>query len=315
MSTACPGHPLTHFAVRQALERTASVHLGRPWTSKDFVDLDDLASHRSGIFQGESISVFAKLATDPLGRERFVAELEGLTLIHERAGVMTPTPVGSGIITVNGSVVLLMEALSERRPETRSMSDWRSIGSTLARIHQIQGEHFGLHFDGFYGPLRQQNGVLNGGNWTDFFVQRRLIPMVRSAVDSGNLPQELQRGVEAIISKVDSLAGADPHPTLLHGDAQQHNFVSTDTGAAIIDPAPYFGHPEMDLAQIEVFNPVPGAVFDAYREVAPIDSGFDERRELWRLWCYLAVATVEQQSTPFGRTMFRRLSDAVNRYQ
>jgi fructosamine-3-kinase len=90
--------------------------------------------------------------------------------------------------------------------------------------------------------------------------------------------------------------------------------VSTDTGAAIIDPAPYFGHPEMDLAQIDVYNPVPGAVFDAYREVAPIDSGFDERRELWRLWCYLAAVTVEQ-STPFGRRMFRRLSDAVNRYQ
>ena len=84
MSTACPGHPLTDLAVRQAVERAASVHLGRPWSSKDFVDLDDLASHRSGIFQGESISVFAKLATDPLGRERFVAELEGLTLIHER---------------------------------------------------------------------------------------------------------------------------------------------------------------------------------------------------------------------------------------
>ena|ERR1700693_705751 len=99
------------------------------------------------------------------------------------------------------------------------------------------------------------------------------------------------------------------------GFSQQHNFVSTDTVAAIIDPAPYFGHPEMDLAQIDVYNRVPGAVFDAYREVAPIDSGFDERRELWRPWCYLAVATVEQQSTPFGRTMFRRLSDAVNRYR
>jgi hypothetical protein len=62
-----PVHPLTDFAVRQAVERAASVHLGRSWSSKDFVDLDDLASHRSGIFQGESISVFAKLATDPLG--------------------------------------------------------------------------------------------------------------------------------------------------------------------------------------------------------------------------------------------------------
>jgi hypothetical protein len=91
-----PAHPLTDFAVRQAVEQATSVHLGRPWRSKDFVDLDDLASHRSGIFRGESISVFAKLATDPLGRERFVAELQGLTLIHERSGVTRPTPVGSG---------------------------------------------------------------------------------------------------------------------------------------------------------------------------------------------------------------------------
>jgi fructosamine-3-kinase len=250
-----PAHPLTDFAVRQAIERAASARLGRPWSSKDFVDLDDLASHRSGIFHGESISVFAKLATDPLGRERFAADLQGLALIHERADVTTPTPVGSGIITVSGSVALLMEALSERRPETRSMSDWRSIGSTLARVHQIRGEQFGLHFDGFYGHLRQESGPVSGGNWTDFFVQRRLIPMVRSAVDSGKLPQELQRGVEAIISRMDSLSGPDPHPTLLHGDAQQHNFVSTDTGAAIIDPAPYFGHPEMDLASDRSLQP------------------------------------------------------------
>jgi fructosamine-3-kinase len=70
----------------------------------------------------------------------------------------------------------------------------------------------------------------------------------------------------------------------------------------------------MDLAQIDVYNPVPGAVFDAHREVAPMESGFDERRELWRLSCYLAAVTVEP-SSPFGQRMFPRLSDAVNRYQ
>jgi hypothetical protein len=42
----------------------------------------------------------------------------------------------------------------------------------LARVHQIQGEHFGLHFDGFYGLLRQENVPVSGGTWTDFFVQR-----------------------------------------------------------------------------------------------------------------------------------------------
>jgi hypothetical protein len=129
-----PVHPLTDFAVRQAVERAASVHLGRSWSSQDFVDLDDLASHRSGIFQGESISVFAKLATDPLGRERFVAELEGLTLIHERAGVTTPTPIGSGIMTVGGSVVLLMEAAFRATTgdalDERLEVDWLDVGTS-----------------------------------------------------------------------------------------------------------------------------------------------------------------------------------------
>jgi hypothetical protein len=67
MSNHMPAHLFTDFAVRQTVEGAASVHLGRPWSIQDLVDLDDWASHRSGIFQGESISVFAKLATDPLG--------------------------------------------------------------------------------------------------------------------------------------------------------------------------------------------------------------------------------------------------------
>ena len=73
-------------------------------------------------------------------------------------------------------------------------------------------------------------------------------------------------------------------PTLLHGDAQQNNFVSTEEGAVVIDPAIYFGNPEMDLAFIDYFQPVPDDVFDGYRDELPIDPGFWARRDLWRVW-------------------------------
>ena len=49
----------------------------------------------------------------------------------------------------------------------------------------------------------------------------------------------------------------------------------------------------MDLAFVDYFQPVPDDVFDGYREVLPIDPRFPERRDLWRVWGYLAAVTVE----------------------
>jgi hypothetical protein len=60
------------------------------------------------------------------------------------------------------------------------------------------------------------------------------------------------------------------------------------SGAVAIDPAPCFGHPEIDLALIDYFEAVPPDVFDARREIAHIDAGFAQRRELWRIFAYLA---------------------------
>jgi protein-ribulosamine 3-kinase len=61
----------------------------------------------------------------------------------------------------------------------------------------------------------------------------------------------------------------------------------------VIDPAVYYGHPEVDLAALDVFEPVPADVYEGYGEVRPIDPAFWQRRNLWRVWPYLAAVTVE----------------------
>ncbi|MGH3173688.1 MAG: fructosamine kinase family protein [Streptosporangiaceae bacterium] len=101
---------------------------------------------------------------------------------------------------------------------------------------------------------------------------------------------------------------------MLHGDAQQNNFVSTAAGAVVIDPAPYFGHPEADRALVDYFQPVPDEVFRAYRDITPVDRGFAGRRELWRLPAYLAVIAVDGDG-PFGRRYLERLAAAVRFYR
>ena len=128
------------------------------------------------------------------------------------------------------------------------------------------------------------------------------------AVDSGHLSTRLIRQVEKLIAKLPDLCGPEETPVLLHGDAQQNNFISTDAGAVVIDPAVCYGNPEFDLAFIDYFQPVPGEVFAGYQDVLPVDPGFAERRDLWRIYGYLAAVTVE------GASYLGRLSEAVQKY-
>jgi fructosamine-3-kinase len=187
--------------------------------------------------------------------------------------------------------------------------------ATLASLHQVNDPHFGAaHVEGFFGPLPQDNTPVISNRWADFYTERRLIPRLRSAVDAGHLPRGLAADIERLRRRLPTLCGPEPRPVLLHGDAQHHNFVSTPSGAVVVDVAPYFGHPELDLAVVDYFHPVPDDVFDAYRELLPIDSGFAERRELWRIFAYLAVVTVDSDQ-PFGRAILARLTDAVRLYQ
>jgi fructosamine-3-kinase len=315
MTVAGPaGHPLLDQAVVAGIELAASAHRGRPWAWTGFTELDDLASHPCGVFHGEPFSVFAKLGVTPPAAGQFAAELSGLNLLHDLAPVMTPVPVGPGVIGLRAGALLLFEALPERPPGERSAQDWRSIGHALAALHQVHADRHGLATGGFFGPFAQDNRPVSASTWADFYAERRLVPYLRSAAASGHLPPDLAAGVEHVVNRLPSLCGPEPVPSLLHGDAQQHNFLSTPAGAVVIDPAPYFGHPEVDLALLDYFDPVPRDVLDAYRDLRPIDDGFPRRRELWRLFAYLAIITVAPPG-PFRRQYLARLASAVRTYR
>jgi fructosamine-3-kinase len=305
-------HPLLEPAVRHDIEAAVSGHLGRPWQITSWLDLVDRASHPALVLRGSGFAVFAKLADRSEAVEQIESELRGLRLIGERSGVGVPTPIGGGRLDLgDGSAVLLFQALDER--VQREPEDWRAIGRALAQLHQVSGESFGETHDGFFGPLRQDNRPVPSNRWVDFYADRRVLPWLRTARDAGSIDAETAAKVETLVARLPELVGPEPEPRLLHGDAQHHNFVSTPNGAVIIDPAPYFGHPELDLALLDYFSPVPADAWAGYREVRPIDPGFAERRELWRVFAYLAILTVDGQSD-FGRTFAGRLDRALDHY-
>ena len=268
---------------------------------KDFRDLNDLSSHPSAMLSDGSYSVFVKLSTAANGLEQFEIELAGLKYLSERSGVRIPTTIGN--VPVESGVVMVLEGITalERTPK-----EWRDIGRCLAQIHSIKGTQFGLDTHNYFGPLYQDNRPMD--DWASFLVERRIYPRFVGAINAGHLPTDVIQQVEKLIQRVPELCGPEVTPTLLHGDAQQNNFISTEKGAVVIDPAVYYGNPEMDLAYINYFQPVPEDVFVGYRELLPIDPAFTERRDLWRLYGYLAAVEVE------GAVHLPKLVNAPQKY-
>ena len=75
--------------------------------------------------------------------------------------------------------------------------------------------------------------------------------------------------------------------------AHQNNFLSTAKGPVLIDPAVYYGHSEMDLAYVDFFAPVSDEFVQGYQEITPLDPGFSERRDFWRIPAWLAMVEVD----------------------
>jgi fructosamine-3-kinase len=188
----------------------------------------------------------------------------------------------------------------------RTSIQWREIGRTLAQIHRVKGNAYGLDSHNYFGPLYQDNRPMS--DWSTFYAERRLFPRLMGAVNAGHMPTTAIQQAEKLISRLPDLCGPEVAPTLLHGDAQHHNFVSTSEGTVVIDLAVYYGHPEIDLAYVDYFHPMPEDVFLGYQEELPIDSGFYERRDLWRVYGYLAAVEVE------GAPYLGKLLEAMQKY-
>jgi len=272
--------------LRIPVEQRVSAYLGRAWQVKKLEDKRAEASHPAAILSDESYAVFVKLGEGDLAADQFTQELAGLRLLTERAGVLTPAAIG--IVQVEGNALVMMEAVQVVR---RALTHWRQIGRALAQLHQTKGERFGLTTHCYWGSLYQDNSPL--ADWPDFFWQRRIEPRLRAAVDSGHLPLAFVTQVEQLGHRLSSLCGPQVQPALLHGDAHQNNFLSTDKGAVLIDPSVYYGHPEIDLAHVDFFAPVPAALWEGYQELAPLAPDFVDRRDLWRIPAWLAMVEVD----------------------
>jgi fructosamine-3-kinase len=160
----------------------------------------------------------------------------------------------------------------------------RDAAAHLAALHGVECDRAGFPFDTLSGPLRQPNPWTD--SWTEFFADQRLVRAASVARESGHLSLVDYERVTTLAGDLDSLLGEPASPALVHGDVWTGNLVvDGDRVAAFLDPACYYGHPEVDLAYVDWTDTFGDAFFDRYRELRGIEDGFFEtRRDVYALY-------------------------------
>ena len=205
-------------------------------------------------------------------------EIEGYMLrLLEDGGLPVPR------VYLGADDLLVMDDL---QPNARGGRDFEAeAGTALARLHRDnEGDMYGLDRDTLIGPLDQPNN--RESDWLTFFRDHRLLAFARHARDKGRIDRQLMRNIEALAGKLDSYITRPETPRLLHGDAWAGNILARDGHlAGFIDPAIYYGDPEIELAFVHLMGGKSQDFFDSYYTIMPYREGFNElRRDLYNLY-------------------------------
>ena len=151
---------------------------------------------------------------------------------------------------------------------------WAEIGRALRGLHQRSGDQYGWPVDYRIGTVELANRPTS--DWRAFWGEQRLLST------AALLDRPWRERIEGVVRRLPDLIPEAPMPSHLHGDLWTGNIlVKAGRLAALIDPACYHGHSEVDLAMLALFDSPPPEFWEAY---GPLEPGWNERRPIYQLF-------------------------------
>jgi fructosamine-3-kinase len=230
----------------------------------------------------------------------FAQEAESLEVLRDLGGLPTPE------IVHLGSRSLVLEFLNPELPEAARF--WETAGRAVASLHDRVSPHHGWHHDGVLGRLAQENPWEEDGH--RFFAEYRILRYLREPLVEAAFEPEDRRALERLSARLPELVPSAP-AALVHGDLWRANIiVDHDGGPVFIDPAVYYGWPEIDLSMMYCTGEVPEEFFAAYHEVRPPVGDWRARMDLLNLRELLCI--VAHFGDEFDAV--QRVRDVVKRF-
>lgn len=189
------------------------------------------------------------------------------SMLHAMAVAGAPTPA---VFAVDDAALVMAQAATDGSIETA----WHGLGTMLAKLHGATGTLYGWREDYAFGAVAIDNTP--HPDWPIFWAERRLL------THASHVAPSIAHRLENLAGSLQDRLPAHPDAALLHGDLWGGNIlVAHGRVTALIDPACYYGHAEIDLAMLCLFDHPGPAFFDAYGAPAP---GHEDRRPIYQLW-------------------------------
>jgi fructosamine-3-kinase len=240
-----------------------------------------------------------KLNDAVLYPEMFEKEARGLNELR-KSSFRVPEVISTG--SYNEYAFLILEFIDARPPKDNF---WKQFAENLANLHSIHNDSFGWEEDNYIGTLVQTNR--SNYSWSQFLYKERLSPMVKKALDKGLMNSQDLFYLEKIHGLTEELYGTSK-ASLIHGDLWSGNYMSDENGAPVlIDPAVYYGHPDMDIAMTRLFGGFDDKLYSLYSEIVKQDKDWDVRTKICKLYPLLVHVNL------FGGYYVQQYRDLVQR--
>lgn len=228
------------------------------------------------------------------------AEAAGLAWLRETGAVQVPA-----VLALDEAAGFL--ALEWVEPGPRGVRTSERLGRSLAALHVCQAPSWGWHRAGFVGSLPMSNEP--APTWAEFWVEHRVRPFLEQAIAHGTVDPAARRFLGGVRTRALEFTGAQGTPARLHGDLWSGNVhVGSEGDPWLVDPAAYGGHPEVDLAMLDLFGGLDAACASAYGDVRPLDDGWRDRLPFWQVFPLLVHAVL------FGGGYGERAVDVMARF-
>jgi protein-ribulosamine 3-kinase len=156
------------------------------------------------------------------------------------------------------------------------------------------------------GSLYQHNTFHN--RWINFFIQERLERQVRLARDRGNISSADVSAFERLYKKLEEIF-PETKPSLVHGDLWSGNFMINENGLpSLIDPAVYYGHPEVDIAMSTLFGGFADSFYETYNQSNPLEKGWQQRLDYYNLYPLMIHVNL------FGESYLRAVRRIIQKF-
>ena len=227
----------------------------------------------------------------------FDAEKMGLEELRKPGVIDVPLPLKTGVTDSQSHLLLEYKSSGNKAPDF-----WEVFGRQMAELHRQTSEKFGLEKDNYIGSLPQYNEARDTA--ADFYIEMRLEPQIKMAMDKGfdlKVSDEFYKNCAEIIPAEE--------PSLVHGDLWNGNYLVNAEGyPCLIDPAVAFAPREMDLGMMKLFGGFHDKLFSSYKEVFPLQPGWEERIPLWQLYYLLVHLNI------FGASYKSQVTSIISKY-